>query len=56
MAGSLQMQKLYYLLIKGTILMDIRFVNPTPESLPGESPGRRSLVGSNLWGRRVGHD
>ena len=24
---------------------------PTPVSLPGESQGRRSLVGCRLWGR-----
>ena len=24
---------------------------PTPEFLPGESQGRRSLVGCRLWGR-----
>ena len=29
---------------------------PTPALLPGESHGRRSLVGCHLWGRRVGHD
>ena len=29
---------------------------PTPVFLPGESQGRRSLVGCRLWGRRVGHD
>ena len=29
---------------------------PTPVFLPGESQGRRSLVGCHLWGRRVGHD
>ena len=29
---------------------------PTPVFLPGESQGRRSLVGCYLWGRRVGHD
>jgi len=29
---------------------------PTPVFLPGESQGRRSLVGCCLWGRRVGHD
>ena len=28
---------------------------PTPVFLPGESQGRRSLVGCRLWGRRVGH-
>ena len=30
--------------------------HPTPVFLPGESPGRRSLVGCCLWSRRVGHD
>ena len=29
---------------------------PTPVFFPGESQGRRSLVGCRLWGRRVGHD
>ena len=29
---------------------------PTPVFLPGESQGPRSLVGSCLWGHRVGHD
>ena len=29
---------------------------PTPVFLPGESQGRRSVVGCHLWGRRVGHD
>ena len=29
---------------------------PTPVFLPGESQGRRSLVGFCLWGRRVGDD
>ena len=29
---------------------------PTPVFLPGESQGRGSLVGSRLWGCRVGHD
>ena len=29
---------------------------PTPVLLPGESHGRRSLVGCSPWGRRVGHD
>ena len=29
---------------------------PTPVLLPGESQGRRSLVGCRLWGPRVGHD
>ena len=29
---------------------------PTPVFLPGESQGRRSLVGCRLWGRRVRHD
>ena len=29
---------------------------PTSVFLPGESQGRRSLVGCRLWGRRVGHD
>ena len=29
---------------------------PTPVSLPGDSHGRRSLVGYNLWGHRVEHD
>ena len=29
---------------------------PTPVFLPGESHGRRSLVGYGPWGRRVGHD
>ena len=29
---------------------------PTPVFLPGESQGRRSLVGCRLWGRRVGLD
>ena len=29
---------------------------PTPVLLPGKSQGRRSLVGSSPWGRRVGHD
>ena len=29
---------------------------PTPVFSPGESHGRRSLVGCRLWGRRVGHD
>ena len=29
---------------------------PTPVFLPGESQGRRSLVGCHLWGRTVGHD
>ena len=29
---------------------------PTPVFLPGESHGRRNLVGCHLWGRRVGHD
>ena len=29
---------------------------PTPMFLPGESQGRRSLVGCCLRGRRVGHD
>ena len=29
---------------------------PTPVFLPGESQGRRSLVGCHLWGCRVGHD
>ena len=29
---------------------------PTPVFLPGESQGRRSLVGCSLWGRRLGHD
>ena len=24
--------------------------------VPGESPGRGSLVGCRLWGHRVGHD
>ena len=28
----------------------------TPVFLPGESHGRRSLVGCSPWGRRVGHD
>ena len=28
---------------------------PTPVFLPGESHGRRSLVGCSPWGRRVGH-
>ena len=26
-------------------------MNPTPVFLPGESQGRRSLVGCRLWGR-----
>ena len=29
---------------------------PAPVFLPGESRGRRSLVGCRLWGRTVGHD
>ena len=29
---------------------------PPTVLLPGESQGRRSLVGCHLWGRRVGHD
>ena len=29
---------------------------PTPVFLPGESQGRRSLVGCSLWGCRVGHN
>ena len=29
---------------------------PTPVFLPGESQGRRSLVGCRLWGCTVGHD
>ena len=29
---------------------------PTPVFLPGESQGRRSLVGCRLWGRRVRQD
>ena len=29
---------------------------PTPVFLPGESQGRRSLMGCHLWGRRVGHE
>ena len=29
---------------------------PTPVFLPGESHGRRSLVGCSPWGRTVGHD
>ena len=29
---------------------------PTPVFLPGESQGRRNLVGCRLWGRRVGHN
>ena len=29
---------------------------PTPVFLPGESQGRRSLVGCRLWGRTVRHD
>ena len=29
---------------------------PTPVFLPGESQGRRSLVGCRLWGPTVGHD
>ena len=29
---------------------------PTPVLLPGEFHGRRSLVGYNPWGCRVGHD
>ena len=29
---------------------------PTPVFLPGESHGRRSLVGCSPWDRRVGHD
>ena len=29
---------------------------PTPVFLPGESQGRRSQVGSQLWGCRVGYD
>ena len=31
-------------------------MKPTPVFLPGESQGQRSLVGSHLWGCRVGHD
>ena len=30
--------------------------HPTPVLLPGNSHGRRSLVGCSPWGRRVGHD
>ena len=30
--------------------------HPTPVLLPGESHGRRSLVGCSPWGRWVGHD
>ena len=29
---------------------------PTPVFLPGESHGRRSLVGYSLWDCRVGHN
>ena len=29
---------------------------PTPVFLPGESQGRRGLVGCCLWGRTVRHD
>ena len=29
---------------------------PTPLFLPGESQGRRSLVGCRLWDHRIGHD
>ena len=29
---------------------------PTPVFLPGESQGRRNLVGCRLWGHRVGRD
>ena len=29
---------------------------PTEVFLPGESQGRRSLMGCHLWGHRVGHD
>ena len=29
---------------------------PTPVFLPGESHGKRSLVGYSSWGLRVGHD
>ena len=29
---------------------------PTPVFLPGESHGRRSLVGCSPWGRTAGHD
>ena len=29
---------------------------PTPVFLPGDSQGRRSLVGCRLWGRTVRHD
>ena len=49
-------------LLKGrTRLSDFTFIfhfhalekemEPTPEFLPGESQGRRSLVGCRLWGR-----
>ena len=31
-------------------------MQPTPVFLPGESQGRRSLLGCRLWGRRVWHD
>ena len=27
---------------------------PTPELLPGESPGQKSILGCHLWGHRVG--
>ena len=30
--------------------------HPTPVCLPGEAPGKRSLVGCRPCGRRVGHD
>ena len=30
--------------------------HPTPVLLPGESQGKKSLVGCHLWGTRVGHD
>ena len=33
-----------------------RKCQPTPMFLPGQSQGRRSLVGCRLWGHRVGHD
>ena len=55
--GSLRVRHDWAISLSLSTLMHWRRkLQPTPVFLPGESHGRRSLVGCSPWGRRVGHD
>ena len=43
----------YHSLVRSLQIRRRRQWQPTPVFLPGESQGRRSLVGCRLWGRTV---